>query len=238
MSGRLALHAPARARRSSGAGVWWWKRAADQSKRERASTRHTARKDRVNTVKERACARGILPPPHLGLTHRLLPLAIRISPWHWRPRCVPPLGSPRILLTSIVLFLLDFSPQSPESTRKPAVDHSGRPRVDRRSTRGGAALELDLGLPDSPQAGRGFVVGQRAVKPLLLVWNRCFSVLLASEVPSQAAHGAMPADPTRGSIGSTKTMSGARFCEHRVWVSCCILARSMRAHANDSQCCC
>ena len=109
MSGRLALHAPARARRSSGAGVWWWKRAADQSKRERASTRHTARKDRVNTVKERACARGILPPPHLGLTHRLLPLAIRISPWHWRPRCVPPLGSPS------VLFLLDFFPHKVRS---------------------------------------------------------------------------------------------------------------------------
>ena len=131
-----------------------------------------------------------------------------------------------------------FFPTKSTWFQKPAADHAGRPRVDRRSTRGGAALELDLGLPDSPQAGRGFVVGQRAVKPLLLVWNRCFSVLLASEVPSQAAHGAMPADPTRGSIGSTKTMSGARFCEHRVWVSCCILARSMRAHANDSQCCC
>ena len=145
----------------------------------------------------------------------------------------------RIAENPSVLFLLDFFPHKVRSRPwKPAVDHSGRPRVDRRSKRGGAALELDLGLPDSPQAGRGFVVGQRAVKPLLLVWNRCFSVLLASEVPSQAAHGAMPADPTRGSIGSTKTMSGARFCEHRVWVSCCILARSMRAHANDSQCCC
>ena len=45
-------------------------------------------------------------------------------------------------------------------------------------------------------------------------------------MPSQAAHGAMPAGPTRGSIGSTKTLSGARFYERRAWVSCCILARS------------
>ena len=120
MSGRLALHAPARARRSSGAGVWWWKRAADQSKRERASTRHTARKDRANTVKERACARGILPPPHLGLTHRLLPLAIRISPWHWRPRCVPPLGSPS------VLFLLDFFPHKVDPGSLQLITQVGR----------------------------------------------------------------------------------------------------------------
>ena len=49
----------------------------------------------------RACARGILPPPHLGLTHRLLPLAIRISPWHWRPRGVPP---DRLFPSSSIFF--------------------------------------------------------------------------------------------------------------------------------------
>ena len=157
------------------------------------------------------------------------------SLWHWRPRGVQlPLGSPRPLPAAETSSSNFFPHKVPQQS----ADHRRSAAGCRRSKRGGAALELDLGLPDSPQAGRGFVVGQRAVKPLLLVWNRCFSVLLASEVPSQAAHGAMPADPTRGSIGSTKTMSGARFCEHRVWVSCCILARSMRAHANDSQCCC
>ena len=65
----------------------------------------------------RACARGIHPPPHLGLMHRLVPLAIRISPWHGRPRCAT--ASLDLLVSFNWKFksLVDFFPT--KSTGRP-----------------------------------------------------------------------------------------------------------------------